>query len=568
MLNIIKQSATRTTRRIGYVNKCFMSTLPDSGLVECVPNFSEGQDENVINAIAEACRATPGCNLVDVDPGYSTNRTVFTFVGTPAAAVEGAINMAKVAKENIDMATHKGEHPRFGAMDVCPFVPIRGATMDTCVDCANEFGRRMDEELNLSVYMYEHAAKKDYRRFLPDIRQGEYEAISSRITQDKWKPDYGPAEFNSKWGVTASGARKFLVAYNINLLGTKQQAIRIALNLREQGRGPGKEGRLGKVKGIGWYVDEYNMAQISFNLLDTDVTSVHEAFEAVKEEAEKLDIAVVGSEIVGLIPLQDILKASDYYMEKENLFITDEEQRVRLAIERMGLNSCAVFKPEERIIDYVAKDDNAEELASMSVRDFVEILGARTAAPGGGSAAALVASMGAGLGAMMGWMTFGSKKWEALDGTMRKLIGPMHDAMMDLIPMIDADTDAFTEFVNASRLPKNTPEEIEARDAAMEEGLKTAIRVPLKVMEIGDSCWNNMEELAKHGNMSSVSDLEVGARSLELGIWGAYRNVVVNMKDINDERWEKDTMKYADEMVERAKTRSENVLNILEERDV
>jgi glutamate formiminotransferase / formiminotetrahydrofolate cyclodeaminase len=305
------------------------------------------------------------------------------------------------------------------------------------------------------------------------------------------------------------------------------------------------------------------MAQISFNLLDTDVTAVHEAFEAVKEEAEKLNVAIVGSEIVGLIPLADILKAADYYMERENLFITDEAQRVRLVIERLGLQSCAEFKPEERIIDYVAKDSSAEELASMSVRDFIEILGARTAAPGGGSAAALAASMGAGLGAMMGWMTFGSKKWEDLDSTMRKLIGPMHQAMMDLIPMIDADTDAFTEFVNASRMPKDTPEEVHARDIAMEEGLKTAIRVPLKVMEIGDSCWGNMEELAKHGNMSSVSDLEVGARSLELGIWGAYRNVVVNMKDIKDGHWEKETMQYADEMVERAKVRSENVLKIL-----
>ena len=528
--------------------------------------FSEGRDEKVIEAIAEACRATPGCSLLDVDPGFSTNRTVFTFVGSPSAAVEGAVNMAKVAKENIDMATHSGEHPRFGAMDVCPFVPIRGATMDTCIDCANEFGRRMDQELGLSVYMYEYAAKADYRRFLPDIRQGEYEAIPSRITQEKWKPDYGPAKFNSRWGVTASGARKFLVAYNINLLGTKQQAVRIALNLREQGRGPGKEGRLPKVKGIGWYVDEYNMAQISFNLLDTDATSVHEAFEAVKEEAEKLNIAVVGSEIVGLIPLNDILKAAEYYMEKEGLFIPDEAQRVRLAIERMGLNSCSEFKPEERIIDYVAKDESAEELASMSVRNFVEILGARTAAPGGGSAAALAASMGAGLGAMMGWMTFGSKKWEDLDSTMRKLIGPMHNAMMDLIPMIDADTDAFTEFVNASRMPKETPEQVKVRDAAMEEGLKTAIKVPLKVMEIGDSCWDNMEELAKYGNMSSVSDLEVGARSLELGIWGAYRNVVVNMKDIKDKEWEASTMQYADEMVDRAKVRSEKVLSILDER--
>ena len=405
------QRLARSSRAAILPSRRFRSTLPTTGLVECVPNFSEGRDQKVLDEIAEACRTTEGCTLLDVDPGVSTNRTVFTFVGTPAAAVEGAINMARVAKDKIDMRNHTGEHPRFGAMDVCPFVPIRDATMEDCVQCAHEFGRRAEEELGIPVYMYEHASKgadeNSGRYYLPEIRHGEYEGLATRdFNTDQWRPDYGPSTFVPKWGATASGARKFLVAYNINLLGTKQQAIRIALNLREQGRGPGKEGKLQKVKGIGWYVDEYNMAQISFNLLDFDVTPVHVAYESVVEEAKELGLAVVGSEIVGLVPKQALMQAADYYLEREGLFVPDEGQRVRLAIERLGLNSCGAFKPEERVIEYMCKDDSEEPLASLSVRDFVEILGARTAAPGGGSAAAVCASMGSGLGAMVGWMTY------------------------------------------------------------------------------------------------------------------------------------------------------------------
>lgn len=546
------------------------TTLSNTGLVECVPNFSEGRDQKVLDAIADACRETEGCSLLDVDPGVSTNRTVFTFVGTPAAAVEGAINMAKVAKEKIDMRHHKGEHPRFGAMDVCPFVPIRGATMDDCVACAKAFGERAGEELGIPVYMYEHASRGDEtsgRYFLPDIRAGEYEGLKDRdFGSDQWKPDYGPAEFVPMWGATASGARKFLVAYNINLLGTKQQAIRIALNLREQGRGPGKEGKLDKVKGIGWYVDEYDMAQISFNLLDFDVTPIHIAYESVVEEAKQLGLAVVGSEIVGLVPLSAIQQAADYYIEREGLFIPDEGQQVRLAIERLGLNSCSAFEPEKRVIEYMCRDDTAEPLASLSVRDFVEILGARTAAPGGGSAAALVAAMGSGLGAMVGWMTYGSRKWESLDATMRRLIGPLHNAMQELIPMIDEDTDAFNDYMTAMRLPKGTDEEKAKRHEAMQEGLKTAVRVPLRVMQIGDGCWDYMEEMAEHGNLNSKSDLEVGARSLELGIWGAYRNIVINMGDIEDEAWKDTINSEAEAMVSRAKEKSESVLSKLSSR--
>ncbi|MFW6276642.1 MAG: glutamate formimidoyltransferase, partial [Bacteroidota bacterium] len=299
-------------------------------IVECVPNFSEGRNKEVIDAIAKAISDTPGCNLLDVDPGASTNRTVYTFVGNPDSVVEGAFNAAKVAKELIDMTGHSGEHPRMGAMDVCPFVPVANVTMDECVECAKKFGKKAGEELGIPLYLYEEAAEKDYRKKLPQIRKGEYEAMKDKIVQPEWKPDFGPAEFVPSWGATATGARFFLIAYNVNLLGTNNQAHRIALNLREAGRGDDNPGRLKEVKGMGWWVDEYNMAQGTFNLTNYKVTPMHVVFEEFKRDAEALNLATAGSELVGLIPLEAMIMAADYYIEKENLFIIDEDQKIKL----------------------------------------------------------------------------------------------------------------------------------------------------------------------------------------------------------------------------------------------
>ncbi len=285
-------------------------------LVECVPNFSEGRDRAVIDAIADAIRATAGCTLLDVDPGASTNRTVYTFVGAPEAVVEGALAAARVARLRIDMRQQKGEHPRVGAMDVCPFVPVAGVTMDDCVLLANELGRRAAAEAGIPVYLYGHAAKADHRRTLQQIRAGEYEALRDRIVKPEWKPDYGPAEFVPQWGATCAGARDFLIAYNVNVLGTKEQAHRIALNVREQGRGPGEPGRLKAVRAIGWWVEEYGLAQVSINLEDYRTTPPHVAFEACAEEARTLDLAVAGSELVGLIPLEAMLMAAEHYIGK------------------------------------------------------------------------------------------------------------------------------------------------------------------------------------------------------------------------------------------------------------
>lgn len=535
-------------------------------IVECVPNFSEGRNQEVIDAIADAIVNTEGCKLLDVDPGKSTNRTVYTFVGSPEAIVEGALNAARVAREKIDMCKHSGAHPRMGAMDVCPFVPVANVTMEECVAISKEFGKRAAEELGIPIYLYEEAQDKEYRKKLPQIREGEYEGLAEKISKPKWKPDFGPAEFVPQWGATVTGARFFLIAYNVNIIGTKQQAHRIALNIREAGRGPDSPGLLKETKGIGWWVDEYNMAQVSINLTNYKVTAPHEAFEECKRQAAEFKIAVAGSELVGLIPLEAMMLAADYYIEKENLFIYDEDQKIKLVIDRLGLNSVTDFKPEERIIEYIIKEENNEPLAGLSVRKFVESIAARTSAPGGGSASASIAAIGAGLGAMVAKLTYGIRKFEHLDSQMREIIPPLHFAAQNLIPMIDADTNAFNDYMAAMRMPKDTDEQKRAREEAMQEGLKKAINVPLTTMKIGDSAWDAMIGVAKFGNISSKSDIEVGARALEVGIWGAYKNVLINMPQIADEKYKQETLELAEKMAERAKNKSEEVLKILESR--
>jgi glutamate formiminotransferase/formiminotetrahydrofolate cyclodeaminase len=536
-------------------------------IVECVPNFSEGRDRKVIEAISAAIRDTKGCTLLDVDSGRSTNRTVYTFVGSPEAVVAGALNSARTAKELIDMRKHKGEHHRMGAMDVCPFVPVANVTMNECVEISKTFAQRASQEFGIPLYLYEEAATQDYRRKLSQIRAGEYEGLAKRIVTPKWKPDFGPAKFVPEWGATVTGARSFLIAYNVNLLATANQAHRIALDLREAGRGPGQPGKLKEVKGMGWFVDEYNLAQVTVNLTNYEVTPVHILFEEVRAAAAKLDVAVAGSEIVGLVPLGAMLKAAEYYIEKENLFILDEDQKIRLAVDRLGLTSVAPFNPEEKIIEYMVGEDSREPLASLSLREFIQAVGARSAAPGGGSASAVMAAIGAGLGAMVTKLTYGVRKFEDLDARMRAIIPPLHEAARDLIPMVDADTDAFNDYVAAMRLPEGNAAERKERRAKIEAGLKTAIETPLKTMTVADRAWDAMLEAAKLVNIASKSDVEVGARALEVGIWGAYRNVMINMAAIEDDRYKRRIIKEAEKMVKRAEDRCASILAILDERE-
>lgn len=535
-------------------------------IVECVPNFSEGQNQETIDAIAGAIKEVAGVTLLDVDPGYSTNRTVYTFVGDPDSVVEGALASARAARELIDMRNHKGEHDRMGAMDVCPFVPVAGVTMEDCVKCANEFGRRASEELDIPIYLYEEAAKEDYRRKMPDIRKGQYEGLAKKIIQPEWKPDYGKAEFDPKWGATATGARFFLVAYNINVIGTSNQAHRIALNLREKGRGPDKPGRLKEVQGMGWFVDEYNLAQITANLMNYRVTGLHTLFEEAKKDAEELNVALAGSELVGLVPLETMLLAADYYIEKEGLFIMDEAQKIKLVVERLGLNSISPFDPKKRIIEYMIEEKRAEPLASMSVRAFTEEIAARTSAPGGGSAAAAIAAIGAGLGTMVAQLTYGVRKFEHLDAQIRKILPPLNEAVQKLIPCIDADTDAFNDYMDALRMPKSTDEEKAKRAEAMQAGLKTAIQVPLTTMKYADEAWDMMIEISKIGNFNSRSDVEVGARALEVGIWGAFKNVEINLDGIKDEKFKTEIFAEAKGIADRAKEKCDECLEIIANR--
>ncbi|XP_033274402.1 formimidoyltransferase-cyclodeaminase isoform X1 [Orcinus orca] len=544
-----------------------------SQLVECVPNFSEGKSQEawlcpqVIDAISRAVVQTPGCVLLDVDAGPSTNRTVYTFVGRPEDVVEGALNAARVAHRLIDMGRHRGEHPRMGALDVCPFIPVRGVTMDECVLCAQAFGQRLAEELGVPVYLYGEAARTASRRSLPAIRAGEYEALPEKLKQAEWAPDFGPSSFVPSWGATVTGARKFLLAFNVNLLGTREQAHRIALDLREQGRGAGQPGRLRKVQGIGWYLDEKNLAQVSMNLLDFEVTGLHTVYEETCREAQELSLPVVGSQLVGLVPLKALLDVAAFYCEKENLFVLEEGQRLRLVVNRLGLDSLSPFNPKERIIEYLVPEVGPEQsLVDQPLRSFVREVGARSAAPGGGSVAAASAAMGAALASMAGLMTYGRRQFEHLDATVRRLVPPFHTALTELTAMVDADARAFEAYLKATKLPKNTPEDKDRRAAALQEGLRRAVAVPLALAETVTSLWPALQELALCANLACRSDLQVAVKALETGVFGAYFNVLINLKDVTDDAFKDQVRQRISGLLQEAKTQAALVLEQLEAR--
>ncbi len=532
-------------------------------IVECVPNFSEGRDQGIIAAIGKAMADTPGCAMLDIDPGASTNRTVYTFVGEPEAVLQGALNGARVARELIDMRRHQGEHPRIGALDVCPFVPVANVSMEECVQLAREFGRRAAEELGIPVFLYEEAAPHPYRRTLSQIRKGEYEGLAERLADPRWQPDFGPAEFLPSWGATAAGARFFLIAYNVNLLGTTQQAHQIAQNLRTKGRGPGQPGRLQEVRGMGWYVEEYHLAQVSANLTNYQVTPMHLFFEEVRTDAAALQVGVVGSEVVGVLPLQALLAAADYYINKEGLFVIEEDQKVRLAINRLGLDAVAPFDPRKKIIEYLMASPREKPLTSLSLREFIAEVAASSPAPGGGSVSAGLAAMGAGLGAMAAGLTQSAPKFKACEALMRQALTTLQETVNHLIPMVDADAKAFEQFSQALRLPRNTPEEKSARNEMMQKGLVKAVEAPLGVMRLADRAWPVLRLVAEHANIACRSDIQVGARALETGIWGAWQNVLINLEGIKDESFREASRQEAQALAQRASTECQQVLELL-----
>lgn len=503
---------------------------------------------------------------MDVDPGASTNRTVYTFVGKPEAVVNGALAAARTAFKKINMTKHKGEHPRIGALDVCPFVPVRNVTSQECVELARQFAQELASELEVPVFLYEEAASCPERKNLADIRKGEYEGLKDKLANPNWKPDFGPDKFVPRWGASVVGARKFLIAYNVNLLCTKNQAHRIALDIREMGRGPNERGTLKCCKALGWYLEEQGLAQVSVNLTDFEVTNIHHVYEECSRIASELHLPVVGSEIVGLVPLQSLLLAAEHYIQRDSLFILEEKHKIRLVTERLGLSSLDRFKPEKKVIEYRVSSSTDGPLVRCSVRSFIDQLSARTGAPGGGSASALVATIGASLATMVGWMTYGWRKYEHLDSTMRQAIGPLHEAVQELLALVDADSAAFEAFQAASQMPKKTEEEKKLRQDSMQKALKGAIITPLSIIRCGNQCWHHLVTLSKHCNLTTKSDLQVGACSLKAGIQGAKFNVDINLESVKDEEYKLEVQSVLEKELETATAMCDEVLANIRDR--
>ncbi|MCZ6787983.1 MAG: glutamate formimidoyltransferase [Planctomycetota bacterium] len=522
-----------------------------SRVIECVPNFSEGRNPAVIKEITDEAETVEGVSLLDVDPGRATNRTVVTIAGEPDAVIEAAVRMVKKASERIDMRRHTGEHPRFGATDVCPLVPIAGITMDETIEYARTLARRLGEEAGITVYCYENAALSEGRRNLAVVREGEYEGLKERLADPRWKPDFGPAEFNAKSGATAVGARDFLVAYNINLNTTStRRANAIAFDVRERGRvkrkgnpltgepvldGKGEKvwipGSLKCVKGIGWFIEEYRVAQISMNLTNLSVTPVHVAFDEVCSKADARGVRVTGSELVGLIPLQAMLDAGRYFLRKQkrSTGVADSEL-IKIAVKSMGLDELCPFNADEKIIEYVLADKSRKRLVDLSVRGFVEETGSESVAPGGGSVAATLGALGAALASMVanisshkrGW----DDRWEEFSDWAEK--GKV--ASQELLSLVDQDTDAFNAIMAAFGLPKKDA----ARHAAIQEATRLAIEVPLRVMEVTAESMEVIEAMVESGNPNSVTDAAVGALCARSAVMGAFLNVKINTGGLDD----------------------------------
>ncbi|KAI6650627.1 hypothetical protein LOD99_7677 [Oopsacas minuta] len=533
-----------------------------SKIIECVPNFSEGRDTAVIEEISKSIQAILGCTLLHVDAGVDTNRTVYTFVGSPDSVIEAALAASKVARTRIDMKKHSGEHPRLGALDVCPFIPVKNVSMEECVNYSKTFGSRLSAELNIPIYLYEQSQQLEYRRQLADIRKGEYEGLADKLIKPEWKPDYGSTIFVPEWGATVCGARKYLIAYNVNLLGTKEQAHRIALNIRETGRGPNERGLFDKVRAIGWWLEDRNIAQISINLGDWEVTNFHTVFEECKKQARALKLTVMGSELIGLVPLNALLQAAEFYIQQDDLFIMDEGQKVQLVADRVGLNSLSMFDPSKRIIEYMLTQPPTP-LLSMSVREFIQSVGGRTPLPGGGCVAALTSSLGAALGFMYCQLSYGQRKYSDIDHIMRANLPVLNKAHQQLMLLVQEDSNAYESILEASRMKKGTPDENDKRNEAIQLATKRAINSPLQVIKIASSCWESLIQVAEVGNANALSDLQVGAKSLEIGIWGACRNVEANLPDLEDKQMCKEVEQLSARLYTEAQTAFDKIQQII-----
>jgi glutamate formiminotransferase/formiminotetrahydrofolate cyclodeaminase len=525
-------------------------------IIECVPNFSEGRDMNIIKLITNEVEHTEGVRLLDVDPGKATNRTVVTFVGSPEQVIEAAFKAIKKASELLDMSKHQGEHPRMGATDVCPLIPISGITMEETVLYAKKLAERVGNELGIPVYLYESAATKPERKNLANVRAGEYEGLAKKVTSPEWKPDYGPAAFNEKSGATVIGARDFLVAYNVNLNTTStRRANSVAFDVREAGRVKRKgdpingeierdengnpiniPGTLKSVKAIGWYIEEYGIAQISMNLTNINITPLHIAFDEVCKKANERGLRVTGSELVGLVPLKCLTDAGKYFLNKQQRSSgVSEEELVRIAVKSLGLNELTPFDPNKKVIEYLLHDSKDNKLVQMNLRAFANETASESPAPGGGSIAAYLGSLSAALSTMVANLSSHKRGWDERWEYFSAMAEKGQELKDKLLKLVDEDTRAFNRIMDAFALPKSTDAEKKIRTDAIQEATIYATDVPMQTMRNSYLCFEIAEAMAQQGNPNSISDAGVGALCARSAVWGAYLNVCINAAGIKDE---------------------------------
>jgi glutamate formiminotransferase / formiminotetrahydrofolate cyclodeaminase len=553
-------------------------------LIECVPNFSEGNDMGLIKQITNEIEAIEGVRLLDVDPGKATNRTVVTFVGTPDEVVEAAFRAIKKASELIDMSKHHGEHPRFGATDVCPFVPISNISMEETVEYARKLAKRVGEELQIPVYCYEFATYEEKRRNLANCRAGEYEGLKEKLANPEWKPDFGPAIFNARSGATAIGARNFLVAYNVNLNTTStRRANAIAFDIREAGRVlregdpvTGKiindakgepvriPGSLKKTKAIGWFIKEYGIAQISINLTDITVTSIHQAFDEVVEKARERGIRVTGSELVGLVPLQALIDAGKHYLHKQERSLgVSEEELIHIAVKSLGLDDLKPFHPKEKIIEYLLQDEKPDRLVDMNLRAFANETLSESMAPGGGSISAYMGALGVSLGGMVANLSSHKRGWDERWEEFSVWAEKAQSLKDQLLHKVDEDTNAFNGIMEAFGFPKNNDEEKRIRKNAIQAATKYAIEVPFQVMKLSFQALEICRAMVNTGNPASVTDAGVGALAARSAVIGAYLNVKVNAGSLDDKEFSTRVLAEGQDLVDMAMKEEQEILELV-----
>jgi glutamate formiminotransferase/formiminotetrahydrofolate cyclodeaminase len=554
-------------------------------LIECVPNFSEGRDMNVIKQITDAIESVEGVKLLDVDPGKATNRTVVTFVGEPEPVKDAAFLAMAKAKELIDMSRHSGEHPRFGATDVCPLIPVANISMEETVKHARELAERVGKELNYPIYCYESAALKPERKNLAVVRSGEYEALEGRLKKPEHTPDFGPAEFRPKTGATAVGARDFLIAYNFNLNTTSaRRANSIAFDVREAGRVK-REGNpiTGKIvrdengepvripgsckatKGIGWYIEEYGIAQVSMNLTDINVSPVHIVWDEIVKSATSRGIRVTGSELVGLVPKKVMIDAGKHFLRKQNRSVgVSESELIKIAVKSLGLDDLKPFDPRKKIIEYQIEEEAASPLVNMKLNDFADETASESMAPGGGSVSAYLGSLGASLATMVANLSSHKRGWDDRWEEFSNWAEKGQEIKDELLRLVDEDTHAFNRIIEAVRMPKGTEEEKQTRQKAMEEATKYAIEVPFRTMKASLEAMKVAKAMAESGNPNSASDAGVGALSARAAVKGAYLNVRINAGDLDDKAFLDKHLNEAQKIDEEAEKLEKEVIDLVE----